>query len=174
MPITHAIRKYGKEAFDFSVLYVAFTREDAWAWECREIASARASGVRLYNVTAGGEGAAGWKRAHSEETKRKISASLTGRKQTQETVEKRANVLRGRKRSPELVNALADFNRGRKSTPEHREKLRMSHQGPRPWRTGISPSETTKDKIKSGLLLYWGKKRQKREERRAEIEGIST
>lgn len=58
-------------------------------------------GVRLINQNEGGYGNSRYK--FSEESRRKISESLKGKKQSKETVEKRVSQLRGRKLNPEHI-----------------------------------------------------------------------
>jgi hypothetical protein len=73
----------------------------------------------------------------SLESRKKISASLTGRKRNPESVQKTADKLRGRKR-PDVSKKL----KGRTHTEESREKMKIAQQNKPPM------SEQTKLKIK--------------------------
>jgi group I intron endonuclease len=94
-------------------------------------------GVNLVNQNEGGCGNNGHK--FSEESKQKISMSLTGKKQSRETIEKRASQMRGRKLSAEhiakcvatrisrqykmsdsLKQKISDINKNKKLSEEHK------------------------------------------------------
>jgi hypothetical protein len=101
--------------------------------EKRWIAEFRAKGAKLTNATDGGEGTPGFH--PNTETRKRMSVSQTGRKQTLESTAKTRAALLGRKQSPEHIAALvvtrkgripipamlaaAISNQGRKQTPEH-------------------------------------------------------
>jgi len=81
----------------------------------------------LCNLTDGGEGAFGRIFNHSEETKKKISASNTGKKNTEESNAKRKIAMTGkftgRVLSEEWKNKIAESLRGKKMSEENRQKL---------------------------------------------------
>lgn len=85
-------------------------------------------GVRLVNQNEGGCGNNGHRL--SDESKRKISASLTGKKQSKEVVEKRASQLRGRKLHPEHIAKCIATRKARqhKLSEASRQKMRDSHK----------------------------------------------
>jgi group I intron endonuclease len=64
------------------------------------------------------------RRIVSQETRKKLSEALTGRKVSQETRDKLSQVLRGRKMPPESVARMAAKLRGRKRSPEFCENVR--------------------------------------------------
>lgn len=113
MVFSAAIRKYGLENFDFSILEVCPDVETALRRERELIAEHKPE----YNVAAGGlRGAQGWK--HSEEARQKMKDSHVGKpgpwrgkKRSAESIAKRTktrslNPVRhwlGKKRSPETV-----------------------------------------------------------------------
>lgn len=66
---------------------------------------------------------------HSEETKRKISESHKGMKQTQETIEKRINKIVGHKTSEETKNRISKANKGRKYSKETCDNLSKIRKG---------------------------------------------
>lgn len=84
---------------------------DGWQEaEKRWIAHYRNVGLRLTNMTDGGDGVPGAKR--SPETCRKISEAL-----------------KGKKKSPEAVAKFAAANRGKKASAETRRKMSEAHKG---------------------------------------------
>jgi group I intron endonuclease len=64
----------------------------------------------------------------SVETRAKISATLTGHKQSPEQIEKRAQKLRGRKMPPGFAEAASARMLGRKPSPETLEKMRRARR----------------------------------------------
>lgn len=80
-----AIRKYGEEAFDWSILKECASLEDAMAEEIRHIELLQPE----YNITSGGRG-------------------LRGIPRTREWIEKAAASNRGKKRSPESIQKVKD------------------------------------------------------------------
>lgn len=132
----NAIRRYGPEAFDWTVLAEFETAEQALAAEADFIARLRPE----YNITRGGRGALGqvWTpemRARqsairvgmkfSEEHRRNLSKAHLGKKQSQETIEKRRQKKIGVPLTAEHRSKLSaaklghpDYWRGRKKSPE--------------------------------------------------------
>lgn len=96
--------------------------EDDWEeLERFYISYLRFCGTDLTNLTDGGEGTVGHK--HTEESKRKISETQMGRKQSPESIEKTRAALKGIPKSE-----------------AHKEKLRQAH-------LGMGHTQETKDKI---------------------------
>lgn len=114
--ISRAIRKYGMEAFQFSVMEECENLECALDRERALIAEKKPE----YNIAAGGlRGSQGWK--HSEESRLKMREShigkpgpWRGRKRSRESIEKMVqtralNPVRpwlGKKRSPETIEKM--------------------------------------------------------------------
>lgn len=123
-----AIRKYGKEAFDWNVLYSSDDDRALMAAEVALIADYRATGIRMYNITDGGDGCAGRKmspsqlvgmrKPRSEETKAKMRASNTPEVQAA----RRAARL-GKTLSQEARTKISAAQKGRKKSPEHIAKI---------------------------------------------------
>jgi group I intron endonuclease len=74
--VHRAIRKYGKENFDYEVIQYTDTEIEALDLEQKLIAHMRASGKPAYNVTAGGEGMTGYH--HTKNTKQRLSIACRG------------------------------------------------------------------------------------------------
>ena len=134
--------------------------ERAW------IAALRADGVKLVNLTDGGEGTPGWQ--PTPETRARISAATTGKRRTPEARARMSAAHKGCKRSPEALAKLsatlkaighepphgpmppevrakiAATLKGRKHSAEFGEKIAASKRGkPMP--------EATKAKISAKL-----------------------
>ena len=91
-----AILKYGFENFEYSALYRAETQEEGNALEDYYIEKYNSKDPNVgYNLKSGG--VAG---RHSEETKAKISAALTGREVSEETRRKISELHTGIKKPP--------------------------------------------------------------------------
>jgi group I intron endonuclease len=101
-PLYSAIKKYGKENFEWVVIDTAETEEELNAKEIYWIKFYDTLSPKGYNLTDGGDGQSGHK--HSEETKKKISEN---------------NYWRGR----------LGVNSGKKFSDEHRENLSKAHKG---------------------------------------------
>ncbi len=93
------------------------TAKDGAEAERQVIATLRASGRRLTNLTDGGDGTPGY--FPSAETRAKLSASRRGRKASPEHRARISAALTGLRKSPEHVARNAAARRGAKQTPEH-------------------------------------------------------
>jgi hypothetical protein len=141
------VAKLGRLGMCVEVRMVAsgMTEPDALALEVERIAFWRSAGIKLANLTNGGEGTSGLKHTeatraimrekrknriivHSEETKRKIglanSIALKGRKNPEHSAR-----MKGRKHSDAHRKAIADGNRGRIVDAETREKIAAPQRG---------------------------------------------
>lgn len=85
------------------------------------IASLRAMGMPLVNLTDGGHGARGYK--PSAELTARLAAGRRGRPMPREGVERGAAKRRGMKMDPATVERTAAKNRGRKWTAQERDAL---------------------------------------------------
>jgi hypothetical protein len=131
------------------------------------IALYRQQGCRLTNLTDGGEGSPGW--IPTEETRRKISASLVGNKyrlgipHTEETKKRIGEKSKGNKYSlgvrPSVetraklsaVHKGNKYNLGRKLSAEHKMKISLSLQGNQ-YAVGYKHTAETKTRISQSLL----------------------
>jgi group I intron endonuclease len=126
---TRAIRKYGKEAFEFLIFGICRDYERALFAEQELIACI----CPEYNLTAGGEGMTGYK--PSQETLRRLSAShigkpgpWAGKKRSIDSIEKMVSTRRER-------GNYIGHSRGEKRPPEVCENVRIGRKNgktPRP------------------------------------------
>jgi len=128
------------------------TFERACLMEICLIEAFRALGLALVNSTQGGEGCAGFTLTEdqrnkvkasaacrpphlSEETKAKLSAALSGRKQSEESNARRSESMRlqyasrNPQREAERLAKVSAALRGRKRTPEQCEAIRKARWG---------------------------------------------
>ena len=119
--LKNAIQKYGRDAFEFTVLEECETveqlnvREDFWIAELKTLSP---NGHNLYS------GGNTNKRA-SEETKRKLSATRKGIVFSEETLKKMSDAAKIKIITPETRKKMGDCLRGRKRTPEDIEKMKI-------------------------------------------------
>ena len=112
-----------KHGFEPIILQDGLSEQEAFALEAKTIAFYRTVGVRLANLTNGGEGPSG--RVFSSETRRKMAAAKLGRKMPREQADKIGKAHKGRKWTEEQRASL----RGRVFSVEHRENLRKAATG---------------------------------------------
>ena len=127
-----AIQKYGWDNFTHEVLESGLSYDEACEKERYYITLFRSlTSERGYNLETGG----GANTTVNEETKKKISEKLTGRKGTPHTPESRrklSEARRGKKmppRSEEYRRKMSLALTGRKFTPEHRANISKSKSG---------------------------------------------
>lgn len=123
---THVVGKHG---FVVEIVGIWESESEALSHEIRLIADYRASGVKLVNLTDGGEGTSG--HVFTDEARRKISAALSGKQIPVDVRMKIAATLAGRAqppRSPEHRLNLSAALRGREFSPEHRQKIGESRK----------------------------------------------
>lgn len=138
----------------------------AFALERALIYIFRSRGVKLANLTDGGEGMSGLKMPRegvekrrknqigkklAEETKKKISEKAKGRTMPSHVKEALRLANTGRKRTPEQIEATASSIRGKKKPPHVIEAMRISS-------TGRVKSLETREKLSKSLR---GKKKPK-------------
>ena len=115
--IHRAIKKYGKENFNVEIIrYPGISPETLYAveqWKIRQLNTKAPNG---YNLTDGG---AGRMAPHSEETKKKISETLTGTKKNPETVQK---MIESRS-SDEYRSKMSETKMGHKQPYDTRNKI---------------------------------------------------
>lgn len=117
-----ALRKHGEENFDWQVVSVHYTADDAKRAERALIAELDPQ----YNMTPGGDGTG----PHTAETRAKMSASHLGKTPSPEAVKKSADSRRGLKQhSDESRAKMSATRRGQKSSEETKAKLSVLRKG---------------------------------------------
>lgn len=123
--LQNAYNKYGEENFEWKILKVLKKKKDLTRWEKYYIYKYMTFNKNCgYNNTPGGEGS-----PVSDETKAKISKTLTGRKATPEAIEKNRQSHLGKKHTEETKEKMRIINIGRKHTEETKKKLSIIHTG---------------------------------------------
>lgn len=111
-PFHRALRKYGINAFETSILATGLTLEEAKCEERRFIAKLGTFGPGGYNATFGGDGTQGLR--HSKQRRRAISKMFSELPRTEQHRQRISNALKGRPRSPEHAEKIASKLRGRR------------------------------------------------------------
>ena len=107
--ITAAVKKYGWENFEHIIVLDGLSEEDAKDMECKLIAEYHTQDSRYgYNMTAGGDGTKGC--YPSEETRKKLSVARMRENLSEETLRRRSEGLRGRKFTEEHKRKIGDGN----------------------------------------------------------------
>ena len=125
--IAAAIRKYGKENFDFIILESCNSQESLNEREIYWIKELNSLAPNGYNLKEGGQQGG----SPSEETRRRISKSLRGYKHSEETKIKLS--MERKKRFSDKINH--PFY-GKKFTDDHKRNLSLSHRGSKHWSYG--------------------------------------
>jgi group I intron endonuclease len=119
-----AIRLYGRNDFTIEVIQTETDRPQACAAERALIVLHNTISPYGYNLTAGGDGGSTTKgRAHSAETRAKMSRTAMGVKKSASAVENRRKALTGRKAGPRqsaVSREIGFRNKGKKRTEADR------------------------------------------------------
>jgi NUMOD3 motif len=148
------VSKYGADRIGIFVFHCGFER-NAMHDERTHIAQLRAEGYELANKTDGGDGFCGGR--HTEESRAKISAAMTGNRHSVGRTDGR-----GRKLTPEQLEVHRRVRMGKKASPETRAKMSASHIGLNTWSKG-RPSPTKgiphTEEAKAKMRAAWKAKR---------------
>lgn len=141
-----AIKKYGWENFNHSILYQDLNESEAKEKEIELIAKFNTQDSDYgYNITPGGEGYVGtdnpwFGKHHTLENRKKLSSLLKGRKLSEEHRNKISAALKGRVVSEEAKKKMKENHAnvkgvnnpayGRKLSPEHIRKLQETSKTP--------------------------------------------
>jgi len=137
-----AIRKYGWDAFEWSILYQDEDSNREWLgwWEKKFIRKLKTKMPNGYNMTDGGDGGSGPK---SEETRKKLSIAQTGKKHSEETKRKQSIAQTGKVMSEEsrakisaIVKNRIPWNKGKTLSEDHKTKISIAAKGQIPWNKG--------------------------------------
>lgn len=128
-PVYRWIAKLLSQGLNFEVQVLKWSsKEELGSDEIGFISENKAKGIRLLNVTGGGDGGMLGVR-HSEESNRKRSKSLTGLKRTPEQRETIRQAMLGRKVSEEHKEKLRQANLGKRYSDETKRKHSLSRRG---------------------------------------------
>jgi group I intron endonuclease len=147
-PFMEAIRKHGWDAFAWAELFLSDDESALLNAEIALIADYRATGVRLYNITPGGEGTA---MPCTDERRRKVSASMTGRTLSDEHRRKLSEGRKGVPVSAQTRSKISAAKTGKKLprwTPERRAKFVASWDAKRAsgYRHGSAVNEANRER----------------------------
>lgn len=154
-----SLKKYGSKAHVITIIhsfeYTEYTdnvRILLNYWERYYISRYQSFGTKWgLNLTSGGDVGS----ICSEETKKKRSDSLKGRKRDPEKSERAAQKNRGQKRTPEQIKNISDAHKGQKPwctgkkfTEEHKQHLKDAWKPRKVWNKGIKMTEEQKCKLR--------------------------
>lgn len=122
--IDRAIRKYGMDAFEVSVIEECDDEEKLNEREIYWIAFYNCKKPNGYNMTDGGDGGAG--HVVSEEAKNKISKFHKGRKKSEKTCKKISESKTGHSLSKKHRNKIGESGRGRIASSKTRAQMSAS------------------------------------------------
>lgn len=142
-----AIKKYGWDNIKHEVLFESLTKEEAKQKEIELIASHKSDNHEFgYNIKSGGDSSFN----HTEETKRKMSATRKGRPKSEETKGKISLANKGRKRTEEQRKNISLAHMGIKQTEEAKRKIGEASKGRTP-RLGLKNTKDHNEKISKSL-----------------------
>lgn len=104
MRLHRAIKKYGEASFNFEIIEEHTSRKDVFEAEIRNIREMRLAGHKLYNVALGGNGPG----TVSEETRKKISVYWKDLPKTEAQKKKISATLTGKRLSAEHRQKISD------------------------------------------------------------------
>jgi group I intron endonuclease len=123
--ISRTIRVHGIDKF--KITQISLPQELLNYWESMFISGLNTMRPNGYNLTAGGDGARGYKR--SLEWCKARSEARKGRPLSQEVRERISQALKGRKMSPETKAKMSISRMGHPISEETREKISMAQRG---------------------------------------------
>lgn len=138
------VNKIGMENIEIKIIEDNLTEQEAFDKEIKLIQYYKEQGVKLTNMTSGGEGSSDWYDHLTDEEKeyhKEISKSFLGKHHTAETIEKMSNSAKGRKWDKEHKQMFSELAKGRESAFK-----------------GHKHSESSKEKIREkaiGRTSYW-------------------
>lgn len=122
--LCNAVKKYGKDNFEKTILHIFETEVEMNAKEVELITEEFVARKDTYNLGVGGEGGAHFKgKKHTAKTKEILSKLATGRVVTEETREKISKAGIGRTFSDEAKKKISDKAKQRVQSPETRAKI---------------------------------------------------
>lgn len=141
--LQNAWNTYGESSFAFYVVELC----ELGSLDAREqyYISEYKAYTEGYNMTLGGEGTRGC--FHTDEYKRKMSKTFSGRVFSEETLQRMSKAKIGKKwpiteARIAAKKILSEKLKGRKHSEEHRRKNSEAHKGRTPWNKGMKMPET--------------------------------
>lgn len=123
--IYKAIKSYGWDNFSHEIISCS-SLDEMNQKERALIAYYNTTDDRFgYNIELGGNG----KGKHSEETRKKLSKSLTGRHLSEEHRKKMSEALRGKPKSEEAKKKLSELRKGKPHSEEHKRRISETMKG---------------------------------------------
>jgi len=165
------VNKYGKENIIVRSI-LCRNEKHAFELEVKLIAALRNGGVKLANMTDGGDGVSGY--VHTDEARAKMSEAKIGTPRSDETKAKIGNANRGRvvseetrvkigaagkgmKHTEETKAKISESSKGRTHTEESKAKISASGKGKG---KGVPKSEEHKSKISEAVKLRYLKNKE--------------
>jgi len=142
----NAIRKYGKEFFDWEILCECSSKEEMDEREMFYIKEHNTMTPNGYNMTVGGEGVWGYK--HTEEARKKMSLLNKGKIVSEETRKKMSIAFTGRFVSEETRKKMSESGKKKIFTEEHLKNISKARMGEGNAMYGKHHSEEAKEKIR--------------------------
>lgn len=112
------VHKIGMDNIDIKIIENNLTEQEAFAKEKEYIKYYKDNGIKLANMTSGGEGSSDWYNHLTDEEKerhKEISKSFFGKHHTEETKKKISEANKGRKWDNEHKQLFSDLAKGRES-----------------------------------------------------------
>ena len=140
--LNESVNKYGRENFKRDILQIVDTKEEAFNLQQKYITEYDTLKPNGYNISpTGGHGTAN---SWSDESRKKLSKSHTGMKQTEQTIQKRikkcnikreetkkkqSQSLQGHTVTKQTAEKISNALKGKKKSLEHIKHLSESHKG---------------------------------------------
>lgn len=121
-----AIRKYGKDGFDWEIIFESYDKEYTLKVMEPFFIAAYDSLKKGYNMTEGGNGGPGYK--HTPESLKKMSESQRGNIQSEETKRKRSESMKGVKKSKEHIENMVKGKKKWYKTEEGQKDIQKRRQ----------------------------------------------
>ncbi len=146
----NALRGYGKDKFEWEILRVVFTHTKLNELEKNYIAEYKSNDKNFgYNMTAGGEGSAGY--CPTEETRKKVSESLKGRIPWNKG---KSGWNKGFKMSDESKLKMSIAKKGKKLSEEHIKNITKATKGRNNPMYGKHHSAETRRKLSEAIKSF--------------------
>lgn len=158
--LKHAIKKYGKESFEYEILYFLPSKEEMFALERTIVNETLVKDPLSYNLKIGGSGGnpgivgAFSGRNHSEETKEKQRRAALKQIVTDQTRKKLSenNAMRN---NPEVRKKVSNTLTGRICSNEHKSRVAEANLGKILINNGIVARRISKNELATYNNTEW-------------------